>query len=523
MSQQQVIQNIVGGTRRADMNVINMSECQNMYFETSGEGASSSSLLRSIKGLDKVLDIDGIPRGRFVASRGPDGNPRLFVVYYNKLYVIDKDTDTGLYIKTFVGNLSNITTPVGMCETGGEGSAHPYIVVVDGSTVHIASTIEPASTIASTFRNITLPLNTNNQYIQPTHCAYQYGYLCVNDNLSDGFYQSYQYPFETTDTSGNISYDVFTYDPLSDTTAENGFVTYAEWMPDNITAMIGTGSRMVVLGKRSYQSFHYNNDINQPFVSADTAASAIGIQAIYSLATIGSFTFWLGASDIGQNAIYVLDVDSINRISNPDIEREISAMTNASDAVAQCWVENGHMFYSLTFITDNKTITYDVLEKKWHSRVSTDPNKNISNAWRYNYAVMYDNKIWFLTTGALCIQTNDSWLEHDGNPIIRLRICGAIINDYSPFMIDSLFLFINNGYTKNPIVRPKLMLRFSRDGTSFSNERIGYMGRQGEYSYVTEFTRLGMGRIWNFEISCSENIDFTLMSAKILANVCGRF
>jgi len=519
MASQQIIQNIVGGSRHSNMNVINVSHCQNMYFETQGEGASSTSILRSIQGMETILEIEGVPRGRFEASRGPDGNPRLFECFGTSVYVIDKDPDTGAVIKTVVGTVSNATTPVAMVETGGEGTAYPHMVICDGASVFACSCVEPASTISTTWRSITLPKNANSIQIKPTHAAYLYGYLLVNDSQTDGFYMSYQYPFETTTTEGEIDYDIFQtvkYEGY-------GWVTYAEWMPDNITAMIGTGSRVWVLGPKSYQIFQFNNDINYPFTSPDTAAAAIGILAPNSLCVIGPRTFWLGSSDIGNNGIYMGNINEVSRISNSDIEREISSMALPSDALAQVWMENSHVFYSITFITDNKTFVYDVNEQRWHDRVSTDPNKNISNAWRYKYAVQHEGKIYFSTDGALVRQSTTSWKEHDGTTMIRLRRCGAIMKDYSPITIDSLMLFINNGYTNSVLIKPKVMLRFSKDGTTFNNERLGYMGRQGQYGYVTEFPRLGMGRIWNFEISCSEDIDFTLMSAKILYTECGRF
>jgi len=519
MSTQQIIQNIVGGSRHSNMNVINMSHCQNMYFETQGEGASSSSILRSIQGMETILEFDGAPRGRCECSRGPDGKPRLFVCFGTTLYVIDKNTDTGIVEKTVVGTVSNTSTPVSMVETGGEGTAFPQLVVCDGSNVFSCSTVEPASTISSTWRSIQLPQNAQSQYILPTHCAYLYGYLLVNDSQTDAFFMSYQYPFETTTTEGDIDYDIFQTVKYEG----SGWITYAEWMPDNITAMAGTGSRVWTLGPKSYQIFNFNNDINYPFTSPDTAAAAIGILAPNSLCVIGPRVFWVGSSDIGNNGIYMGNINEVSRISNPDIERAISLMANPSDAIGQVWMENSHVFYSITFITDNKTFVYDVNEDRWHDRVSTDPNKNIDNAWRYKYAVQHDGKIYFMCNGALVRQSTTKWTEHDGNTMIRLRRCGAIMKDYSPITIDSLMLFINNGYTDSVLIKPKLMLRFSKDGTTFNNERIGYMGRQGQYSYVTEFPRLGMGRIWNFEISCSENIDFTLMSAKILYTECGRF
>lgn len=89
-----------------------------------------------------------------------------------------------------------------MCETGGYGSAHPHLIITDGSHVYAVNTGLPLADQAKEFAehgNIQLPLRVNSttDFIKPTHCAYLFGYLIVNDAGTDAFYTSYQYPFET--------------------------------------------------------------------------------------------------------------------------------------------------------------------------------------------------------------------------------------------------------------------------------------------------------------------------------------
>ena len=57
------------------------------------------------------------------------------------------------------------------------------------------------------FRSIKLPVRVNsNNSINPTHCAYLYGYLIINDAGTDAFYTSYKYPFEVENSQDAAFY-----------------------------------------------------------------------------------------------------------------------------------------------------------------------------------------------------------------------------------------------------------------------------------------------------------------------------
>src|SRR5574343_174399 len=324
-SSQSIIQNIIGGWSKSDIRLANLSESLNLYQ----------------------------------ASRDYAGNPVLFAVFGNKVYVIrstESATSTLSYSATAIGQINNLSTPVGICETGGEGSAHPHLVVVDGAQVYAVDTTLLDDDMTADWRSIDLPyrVDSTSQRIQPTHCAYAYGYLIVNDAGTDGFYQTYQYPFETTTSAGEIDYDIF----MVNTTQykDYGFVTYAEWQPDNLTALISNGTYIYTFGPKSTQIFTFNDDVDCTWTSPTNTANMIGIKAVRSLARVGDLVFFLGASDIGQNGIYYWSGNTITKVSSPDIEREIDNMSNASDAIGQCWTENGHIFYAISFITDDETL-----------------------------------------------------------------------------------------------------------------------------------------------------------------------
>lgn len=521
---QRIISNIVGGIHRHEVEKVSRSFTQNMYPETvDSEQSTTNKVLLGIKGNSLALHIEEGPcRGLFRASRGKDGNPVLFGCWGSSVYVIRKTFDG--FSKRKIGQVSNaLAEPVHFTETGGEGSAHPHLVVVDGASVFAVDTTLSDSYMAQDWRSIPLPTRvgdtTHTQKIQPSHVAYLYGYLIVNDVGSDAFYTSIQYPFETTDDNDNIIYDVFYADPDGEYNGY-GFVTYAEWNPDNITAICSNGSYLYTFGPRSVQAFSYRDNINQPFVSPDNAAESIGIRAPESLATCGPYTAWLGSSDVGQNGIYIMEGNQKQRVSTISIERQISHMKYPEDAVGQFWEENQHLFYAITFRSDKTTLVYDLTEKEWHARQSYE-----QGLWRPQYATFAYNRIFFgeFKSDVLTYLDDSKYTEWDGLCIVRLRRGGAIYSDNSPFFVDALNLTLNNGQIDNPTLEPRVMMRYSTDGNDWTDMEVGSMGAIGRYDHQTTWWNLGMCRYLTVEVSCSDPVDFAIVSAKVNASPCNIF
>ena len=533
-----LIDNIVGGQSQSDIRIANLAECINMFEEHQGEGASATSLIRSISGSSLLLDLSTRKcRGIFEASRGIDGFPVLFAVFGNELFVI-QNID-GEYVATSIySSLTNTDEPVSMCETGGEGSAHPHLIVVDGANVIACNTELSAEDMKDASkdgcRSIALPYRVRQedpehptQRIVPTHCAYLYGYLVVNDSGTDAFYTTYQYPFEREGRYGDVDYDIFMIDSTHPTEVgykDYGFVTYTEWSPDNVTALVSNSTLLYTFGPKSTQIFNYNSDVEAPFVSPTNAANSIGIKAVRSLATIGDYVFYLGASSVGENGIYYWRANQLTKISTPDIERHISKMKNASDAVGQCWTESGHMFYAITFYDDDYTYVFDILEEKWHRRSSKAEKTNMQHYWRLLFATLHEGKIMFGTEDGKLVYLNpNKYDEYDGRPMVRIRRGGMMMNNYQDYVIDGVRLIANVGDFDDANLVPKIMMRYSESGGNFSNQEIGYLGNQGRYDWVLEWWTLGLHNICCIEFSCSDPVNFAILGAKISYSLIDQF
>lgn len=539
MPQAKIFQNIVGGYQNSNIDRVCKATSVNMYQELQGKEASSPAILRSIYGTSIALQMpEGRCRGMYRVSRGHTGGPVLYGVWGRHCYVIYEGLHGLVYSQ--VGSVSNAySEPVSMTETNGYGDAHPHLIVADGAQVYAVDTTILPELQAADWKAIRLPYTeaSTTEFIRPSHVAYAYGYLAVLDAGTDAFVLSCQYPFEddrwgddifmtqdhvvpaTLNDQGQVVVPEYTLTGLP-----QGFRVYSEWCADSNRALVSCGSFIYTFGDRSYQCFSYHDDVKFPFQSPDTAANAVGIKAYRSVVAIGQSVFWLGASDIGENGIYMASGASAQRVSTPDIEREIAVMRNPQDAVAQVWQENHHLFYAITFRTDKRTFVYDVLEKVWAVRSSYDGTMpQQEGAWRPQFATFAYNKVFFglLNDDKLIYLDSSKWTEYDDLLIVRRRRSGVMLMDYSPFYCSDLKLICNSGEIPNPDLNPKVTLRWSWNGSNWSDQEVGLLGTQGRYDWMTEWWNLGYGELLTLEIACSDPVDFCILNAKLQVEPCG--
>lgn len=572
-SQVKLIENIAGGITKSNLAKVGLGESINCYPEVQDRSEHSCEILnRTVQGEVLAANIPGRCRGMYRVSRGYDNRPVLYAVYGNTLYLIKSDNSY-----SEIATIPSHGTECHMTETGGYGSAHPHLIIVDGSSVYAVNTGMSVGDQQMDFKSIQLPtrVNTDNIPIKPTHCAFLYGYLIVNDAQTDAFYTSYQYPFEISNSepdsfyedrnrfitwwltldeetqlkykAGEIQdqyytqYKDFITGSADDTPEVNdlfrigtvqfakyGFVTYSEWSPDNTLALCSNGSKLYTFGERSWQVFSFNDDKNNPFSSPDNAAGNVGVKAPNSLSMLGNTVLWLGSSDIGEDGIFMIKDTNVQRVSTQDIEREITQLEDAEAAYSSIWQEHQHQFYSITFEKAKKTFVYDITENAWHYRASYD-NKNHLTFWRYNHATFAYNKVYVGTDDALAYMDENKYTEHDDRVILKLRRGGVLTSNDCPFYIDSAEIISNQGqhsfndqYT-NKELNPRVSIRYSWDGSLWSDYEDYYLGKIGDYDYHTIAWHLGMGKYFTLEISTTEPIPFAIENLKIAFSPCSNF
>lgn len=568
-SQCKLVTNIAGTISKSNLIKIGMGEAVNMFVEQqqNSNEKSTSLVMRSVMGEVLAQNIPGKCRGMYRVSRGYDNKPVLYAVYDTTLYLIDSANNA-----IVIGTIDSYTTECHMTETGGYGSAHPHLIIVDGTSVYAVNTGLSIGDQQLNLKRIDLPyrVNSTTEYIKPTHCAYLYGYLIVNDAGTDAFYTSYQYPFEISNSEpdsfyeereqfitwwmtldkatqeayrkGEIQDQYYTdYKEFIDGTADDnpevndlfevhtiqyanyGRIAYSDWCPDNTIALCSNGSKLYTFGERSWQHFSCTNDETSAsglWSSPDNAAGNVGIKAPNSLAMLGNTVIWLANSDIGDNGVFMLKDTELTRISTQDIERELTQLANLETGYASIWQEHQHVFYSLTFEDAKKTYVYDVTENAWHYRASYD-SKNHLTYWRYNHATYAYGKIYVGTKDALAYMDENKYTEHDSKVIYKMRRGSVLTSNDQPFYIDSAEIICNNGqlsfdnHYDNIELNPRISIRYSWDGATFSDYEDYYLGKLGRYDYSTTIWSLGMGRYFTLEISTTEPVPLSIENLKI--------
>lgn len=568
-SQCKLVTNIAGTISKSNLVKVGLGESVNLFVEQqqNSNEKSTSLVMRSAMGEVLAQNIPGKCRGMYRVSRGYDNKPVLYAVYDTTLYLIDSANNA-----IVIGTIDSYTTECHMTETGGYGSAHPHLIIVDGTSVYAVNTGLSIGDQQLNLKRIDLPyrVNSTTEYIKPTHCAYLYGYLIVNDAGTDAFYTSYQYPFEISNSepdsfyeereqfitwwmtldkatqdayrNGEIQDQYYTdYKEFIDGTADDtpevndvfevhtiqyanyGRIAYSDWCPDNTIALCSNGSKLYTFGERSWQHFSCTNDETSAsglWSSPDNAAGNVGIKAPNSLAMLGNTVIWLANSDIGDNGVFMLKDTELTRISTQDIERELTQLANLETGYASIWQEHQHVFYSLTFEDAKKTYVYDVTENAWHYRASYD-SKNHLTYWRYNHATYAYGKIYVGTKDALAYMDENKYTEHDGKVIYKMRRGAVLTSNDQPFYIDSAEIICNNGqlsfdnHYDNIELNPRISIRYSWDGATFSDYEDYYMGKLGRYDYSTTIWSLGMGRYFTLEISTTEPVPLSIENLKI--------
>ena len=512
------VSNLVGFTRKSILPKVGKSDTYNMYVETKDSNEYGFSvILRPMPGYETVVDsVSGEPQGMYRCSRGPlmvDGNPVVYGVWGRKLYlIIEKDGVVTPYKIADINGSERCT----FCETTGYGKTAPHLVICDGQNVYAVDTTKTPIEQQSDFRTIQMPYvypDNEPDRIQPSWVAFMYGYLIVGAKGTDMFYYSVQYPFE----SDPVDYDIMDLG----STGGYGHWVFSEWQPDNTIVGCSTGSRLFTLGTRSFQVFTFQDSVDMPFATPDTASQNIGIRSKLSLASYGDLVFWMGSSSMGDGTVYMMGSDiRPQRISTDEIEEMISGY-NSSVCKAFIYKWKSHPFYVMDFPADGVTLCYDIREQGW-TRLGSRSSTGDETSFRYANATLSSREdIWLQGDGVLVKAVMTKWNEHDSTPILRKRAGGILSSDNRPFKIGSIKLITNNG--DYPLVldhAPQIFLRYSPDGATWKRSSTYTLGNAGRYDYDTIFRNLGKVQYLTVEVGTSENIGFALYGMDVKGVTC---
>lgn len=198
----------------------------------------------------------------------------------------------------------------------------------------------------------------------------------------------------------------------------------AEQFPDPVVALARQNNQIVVFGVSSIEFFYdAANASGSPLSRNDAAIIQMGIAAPHAVFQNEQFCAYVGQSESGGRAVWVIEGFKPRKVSDEFIERIIDADTDIQTAVGYGFRTVGHLFLLLNLKQQDRTLVYDFDEKLWHEwSTATIPTSNPIVHHAFGYDHIADNesgKVYLLssTTGDIYYLSPDEYTD-EGNPIV---------------------------------------------------------------------------------------------------------
>lgn len=480
----------VGGSDEGRSTPWNATRSINFFVEPAAQDSKSPAALVGTPGTD-------------LFAMFPSGSIRMFHVMVNRCFVVS-GTDlyelytTGLYsasLGTVPGTALIVSVDNGISSLGVGGN---QILLLAGGLGYIFNIL------TSTLTQITdaaFPANAH-------QVAFLDGYFIV--------------------TAGNMAFSV--------SELYNGLVwpalatAAAVAAADNIQKPFGS-NQVLYLVKDSttevWQDAAIPTSQGCPFAHIPGSLVNFGTVADRSVARVGDTVFMLGTTRVQDSAVYfgVVSVSgtSVQKISTPAIDYRISQLTSLADAIAYSYVDEGHLFYVLTFPTDDLTFVYDVTTQSWHERsthianTSYAQHRHLSNEYVFfggKHLVSHHSE-------PKIYEMSSQFYDDDGVSIISIRTAPPLFdeNEDDNIKIFKLVIDAETGVgdgTTGHNGAPTAWLSWSNDGgRTWSSEYSASLGKQGEFGTRLIWRRLGSPRNRVFRLRITDSVKKVLLGAVV--------
>ena len=447
----------VGGAYTARSKDLNAQVCQNLYVEVDNTGAKA------------IIALVGTPGALLWKDMAVSGEVRAFGEFNGFLYVIVGNTVYRL-------NAARAKTSIG---TIGTSEGWVKIITDDITYMTMYDFSGGWTWDGSTFAPITAAWLPNN----PTGATYQDGYQIVTRGGTD---------------------QVFFSDQDNPTSGDATVFIAAEGAGDDLVAPISVERQLWLIGVETSEIYFNAGRGSPPFERNPGGFMRIGCNARRSIANYEDDLMFL--SD--KNQVVRKQGLQLVPASTYQIDFLIGTMTVTSDAVGFMYFQEGHVFYELTFPSDNTTICYDLTAsdltgtRQWHTRATgTSDNRSPANSViRFNDQVLVGD----FNNGR--IYEYDLTTFTDNGDVKRAIRAAQPLNERNQLMFFSSFeLDMETGVGNGDVEDPQIILQYSNDGGhTWSNERWKSMGKIGEYGKRIRWNQLGSSRNRIFRILISD-------------------
>lgn len=323
------------------------------------------------------------------------------------------------------------------------------------------------------------------------------------------------------------------------TTFSASFFALKDSSSDNVVTLGELNREVWIIGERASEVWYLAGGANFAFSRIPGVEPQVGCAAKHSIASTGTALAWLARTERGENLVVKTVQYGFERISTHAIETAISSYPLVSDAIGDCYEEEGHVFYVLTFPTADKTWVYDETASKaagipqWHERASFESATGAFHRVRANCFMNLQNLrlVGDFVSGYIHqlsrkVFTDAGLDPASGLPTVEPLVClrktpilwsrenrnrlfhSSIQIDFRPGM------GLQTGQGSNP----HGMLRWSDDaGETFGNQHLVPVGKTGKYKNRAIKRKLGQARDRQYEWRYSEPTNRDIAGATLFA------
>ena len=462
----------VGGSYTSQSPVADNEQLMNWYVEVmESSGATSKAALYPTPGFEAFSTTTDVGGRAMYALNG-----RCFVIVNTTLYEL-----SSAGVATSRGTVATDTSPATIC---GNGDAGNELFITSGDVGYAYN------------------LSTNTLTVELASGSTMGGML-------DGYFVSLDAAtseFRISDLNDGTTWDATQYAARS-------------IAPDRWTSMVVTSYGQIwLLGSQTSEVWYDAGTAPFPFAPDPSGLVPYGCAARFSAHEAIDRVVWLATSASGGYQIVEAQGFTPNRISTHAVEYAISQYAVVSDAIADVYAEQGHLFYVLTFPTAAATWVYDFSTKLWHERGSWDAALSAWDAIQTIFGCSaFGKRLVVDRVGStVYAQSIDYTTDVNDDYIRRVRRSPAVFADHARIEFAALEVFLQSGLgtASGQGSDPQVMLRSSNDGgQTWGNERSGSAGAQGAYTTRVRFRRLGASRDRVFEVSVTDPIPWRIVDA----------
>ncbi len=408
---------LVGGNTFGRYKKISSEETINMIV--------SDGAMVSFPGYEQVIEF-GATNGREIFT-----SPKfkhMIVVVDAQVYIIDSQL-----VPTLLGQLDTVSGPVYIAENLGD-----QLAIADGVNIYV-------------FNYFTDQFTKVVVNFQPKFIAFQDTYFIASDGLSN--------KFRLSNNNDGLTWP-----------DDASHVGELQTKATTCTAAVPLDRQLFVFGETvsepwqdiGYTLFPYQRSnsfsIDYGCVNPATIASGFGILV------------WLGSNEKTGISIMFSEGGQGKRLSNDGIDFVFSKMQKPNDSVGFIFREAGHIFYVITFITDNVTYVFDFNTKMFFTLVDHKMNHHIARRvtffnGSYYFVSLIDGNIYKMSSTINTL---------NGKEMPRFRILKNLrLPSGDRFVISNISVTMEQGFLEYenkeslsllPKLIPRIDLSASKDG-----------------------------------------------------------